>query len=49
MKMYFKPLVPNAHESVRIPKILIPKLEGIPKKVSYERRDYESVDDKSLS
>ena len=28
-------------------KILI--LEGIIKKISYERRDYESVDEKSLS
>ena len=27
---------------------MILKLEGIIKKISYERRDYESVDEKSL-
>ena len=43
------PLVPSAHKSVRIYKISILKLEGIIKKISYERRDYESVDEKSLS
>ena len=43
------PLVPNAHESVQIAKISILKLEGITKKISYERRDYESEDEKSLS
>ena len=46
---YFNPLVPSAHKSVRIAKILILKLEGIIKKISYERRDYESVDENSLS
>ena len=45
----FNPLVPSAHKSVRIAKISILKLEGIIKKISYERRDYESVDEKSLS
>ena len=30
-------------------KILISILEGIIKKISYERRDYELVDEKSLS
>ena len=30
-------------------KILILILEGINKKISYERSDYESVDEKSLS
>ena len=30
-------------------KILILILEGIKKKISYERRDYESVDEKILS
>ena len=30
-------------------KILILILEGIIKKISYERRDYESVDEKNLS
>ena len=43
------PLLPSAHKSVRITKISILKLEGIIKKISYERRDYESVDEKSLS
>ena len=45
----FNPLVPRAHKSVRIAKILILKLEGIIKKISYERRAYESVDEKSPS
>ena len=48
MKM-FNPLVPSAHKSVWISKISILKLEGIIKKISYERRDYESVDENSLS
>ena len=39
----FKPLVHLG----RLTKILI--LEGIIKKISYERRDYGSVDGKSLS
>ena len=43
------PLLPIAHKSARIDKILILILEGIIKKISYERRDYESVDEKSLS
>ena len=43
------PLVPSAQKSVRIDKISILKLEGIIKIISYERRDYESVDEKSLS
>ena len=43
------PLLPIAHKSARIDKISILKLEGIIKKISYERRDYESVDGKSLS
>ena len=37
------------HKSARIGKISILKLEGIIKKISYEPRDYESVDEKSLS
>ena len=41
----FNPLLPIG----RIGKISILKLEGIIKKISYERRDYESVDEKSLS
>ena len=43
------PLLPIAHKSARIDKISILKLVGIIKKNSYERRDYESVDEKSLS
>ena len=43
------PLLPIAHKSAQIGKILILKLEGIIKKISYERRDYESVDEKTLS
>ena len=43
------PLLPIAYKSGRIYKILILKLEGIIKKISYERRDYESVDERSLS
>ena len=35
------PLLPSAHKSARIGKILILKLEGIIKKISYERRNYE--------
>ena len=46
---YVNPLLPIAHKSARIDKISILKLEGIIKKISYERRDYESVDEKSLS
>ena len=38
-----------AHKSAQINKISILKLEGTIKKISYERRDYESVDEKSLS
>ena len=47
--LFFNPLLPIAHKSARIDKISILKLEGIIKKISYERRDYESVDEKSLS
>ena len=42
----FPPSVPIWH---RLSKLLILILEGIIKKISYERRDYESVDEKSLS
>ena len=38
-------IVPSEHKSVRIAKISILKLEGIVKKISNERRDYESVVD----
>ena len=47
--MYVNPLRPIAHKSARIGEISNLKLEGIIKKISYERRDYESVDEKSLS
>ena len=47
--MRYNPLVPSAHKSVRIAKISILKLEGIIKIIFYERRDYESVDENSLS
>ena len=40
------PLVPSAHKSARIAQNSILKLEI--KKLSYERRVYESVDEKSL-
>ena len=46
---FFNPLLPIAYKSARIDKISILKLEGIFKKISYERRDYESVEEKSLS
>ena len=42
----FPPSVPIWH---RLPKLSILILEGIIKKISYGRRDYESVDEKSLS
>ena len=42
----FPPSVPIWHRLVKL-SILIK--EGIIKKISYERRDYESVDEKSLS
>ena len=47
----FNPLVPSAHKSAQIAIFSILKLEGIIKKKnsSYERRDFESVDEKSLS
>ena len=41
--------MPNAQKSTRSAKISILELEGIIKKISYERRDYESVDEESLS
>ena len=41
--------MPSEHKSARIVKISILQLEGIIKKISCERRDYESVDEKSLS
>ena len=49
INILLNPLLPIAHKSARIGKISILKLEGIIKKISYERRDYESVDEKCLS
>ena len=46
---YLNPLLSSAHKSARIAKISILKLEGTIKKISYERLEYESVDEKSLS
>ena len=45
----FNPLLPSAANMRRSAKILILILEGIIKKISHERRDYESVDENSLS
>ena len=41
--------MPSAHKTAWITQISIQKLEGTIKKISYERRDYESVDEKTLS
>ena len=41
----FNPLVPSVLNKGRVAKILI--YEGILKEISYDRRDYESVDEKS--
>ena len=49
MEKKLNPLLHTGHYCVRMTKILILKLEGIIKKISYERRVYESVDDSSLS
>ena len=46
---YLNPLVPSAANMRRNAKILILILDGIIKKISYESRDYESVDEKNLS
>ena len=48
MHIYFiiNPLLPIGHKSARIGKMSILKLEGIIKKISYERRDYESENEK---
>ena len=45
----YNPLLPNGNYSYRIIKILFSKKEGIKKRISYERRVYESVDDENLS
>ena len=46
---YIKPLLPIAHKSARIGKISIIKIRRDHQRNSYERLDYESVDEKSLS
>ena len=43
------PFPHNVYISYRIVKFLFKKKEGIMKKTSYERRAYESVDNRSLS
>ena len=47
--VWFNPLLPNDNYSYRIIKISFSKKEGTKKKISDERRVYESVDDESLS
>ena len=47
--MPFNPSLPSVLIWHRLAKLSILILEGIIKKISYERRDYESVDEKSLS
>ena len=42
------PFVTSVLNIVRLTKILILILEGIFEKISYERRAYDSVDEKSL-
>ena len=46
---FVNPFLPSAPIWHRLTKLSIFILEGIIKKISYERRDYESVDEKSLS
>ena len=48
-KEEFNPFSHSGHCIGPPSKISILVLEGIVKKISYERRAYESVDDKSLS
>ena len=45
----FNPFPPSVPIWQRLAKLSILILEGTIKKKSYERRDYESVDEKSLS
>ena len=45
----FNPVLPSEANMRRSAKISILILEGIIKKISYERHDYESVEEKSLS
>ena len=45
----FNPLLPIAHKSARIDQNFNSKIRRDHHKISYERRDYESVDEKKLS
>ena len=47
--MLFNSLLPSVSIWHRLAKLSILILEGITKKISYERRDYESVKEKNLS
>ena len=49
MFLVINPLVQSVHFKGRLTKIFIFILEGILEKISYERRDYQSVDEKILS
>ena len=46
---HINPFPPSVPIWQRLAKLSILILEGTIKKISYERRDYESVDEKSLS
>ena len=46
---FFNPLLPIAYKSARIDKNFDSKIKRDHQKISYERRDYESVEEKSLS
>ena len=45
----FNPFPPSVPIWQRLAKLSISILEGTIRKISYERRDYESVDEKSIS
>ena len=49
MKRMFNPLTPIRTQVSPLTEISIQFKEGIIKKISYELRDHESVDEKSLS
>ena len=46
---FFNPLVPSVQNIARLNKNFNFNLRRDPQKISYERRAYESVDEKSLS
>ena len=48
LRFAINPLVPSVLSIGRLDNIFISILEGILKRISYERRDNESVDEKSL-